>query len=254
MSDFYQRIQYDRNGGSGHNGIKCMFAGLSSCSDQVSRFICNAHASTIFGIIYKYAHSTDGNNEVSYSIVTYTTTSTWNWYLPLFKNYITNVVSCDEIMAYASNVSSLTNGKYDTMKLFDILTHYMSLNAFTEKCSPKTWFDDDIKNSVIMYDEIDNDVKFINEVPQLHRYLFAYMGSSLVQNGNTSRVQLDTVALLRTNNANSAMFTLINKPRLLKYTTHVNCVATPLVLASLRYITSKDTQFTFNKISDSRIC
>lgn len=253
MSDFFQYVPYERYASKSEHGNKCMFQGLSPCNDHVSRFICNAHASTIFGLIYQYVHTTDGNNEVNYSIVTYTTTSTWNWYLPLFKNHITNVVSCDEIMAYASNVSSSTNGKFDSLKLFDILTHYMSLNAFTEKCSPKTWFDDNPANSIIMYDEIDDNIKFIKskDIPQLHKYLFAYIGSSLTQTGDVYKIQIDTVALVRSNN--SIAFTLINKPRVLKYTTHKNCVATPLVAAALRYVSIQETQLTFNKISSSQI-
>lgn len=245
MSDFFTRSTFtDRNQEKDH---RCIFEQLSPCSDHVSRYVCNGHAVSIFELLYQYVHTTTGNNDVNYRIVTYIT-SPWNWCLPLFQNPDNGVVSCDELYAFANNVSSRTNGKINATKLSDILSNLMNLNAYVDHCSPRTWIDENPNNCVLMTDEVGSKkIRFLYELPPLHRYLLAYIDNSQVIDSAEKIVRIDTMSLVRTNASTSPSFMLINKPRLLKYSTHKHCVATPVVLTSIRFLSVHDTQITYNK-------
>lgn len=228
----------------------CMFECLGSCSNQVSRYICNMHSVSIFGLYYKMICMTDANNDTQQFIVTYLCTNS-NWSLPLFK--VDDAISCDELCAFAtraaSNACGKNNKKYDSHEIFNILSHKMNLNAYYSQCQTPTWLEDNPNNCVIMHDETNPNrpIKYLKNLPPLHRELFAYMLPSHTEIDNNYSMYIDTVTLVRTNLAESPCFTIINKPRVLKYTKDEHCVATPLVLSSIRYITAINDRVTYKK-------
>lgn len=245
MSDFFTQSAFNDPANTKKNN--CIFKDLSPCYDHVSQYICNGHSEMIFELFYHNVSYTTGNNETGYKILTYIT-SKWNWSLPLFQNHETNIVSLDELYAFANGVSVGTNSKINAMKLFDILSSHMSLNAYVNHCLPKTWINEYEDNCVILTDEIDDPkIKFMYELPPLHRYLFAYIDNTQLIDGPNKTIRIDTISLIRSNARTSPNFVTINKPRILKYTHKKDCLATPLVLTSMRFLKPQDTKMTYTK-------
>lgn len=212
----------------------CIYAGVSPCRDQVSDFICNAHAK-FHGLVYKRAHYTNGDNDTWSKINTYVC-SVGNLNVPLFKHR--GIVMLSEIHNFAMNVCQMYPGVRRDL-LADKISCLLGINATSETCKIGGWLDS--PTSALTKRTAENTLKFYNTIPRLHKILFYYTEPSTVAKPGTSDdnillVRAPNVELVYQANTNSYSFIVPEKKILLKYTNNDASIATPIVLSGRQWL------------------
>lgn len=233
MSSIFSCVQYNES----RIQKSCAFAGVSPCRDQVAPRICNGHAE-YFGLTYRTVTYHNGDNETWTKIVTYISAVS-SLHIPLFLD-ATHKVLLNEIRAFAINTqSNFPNIRIEEFQ--DRIACLMGLNAFgnSQDCY-LSWLDDATSTVVVRRS---GSIQFLNELPALHRILFSCSEASNIRNtdANTYTYLVANVSLTYNEASGSFAFVVPNKSIVLKWTNRPNCVATPLVLDSIR-LSNKKTQ------------
>lgn len=216
---------------SDYASARCIFKGMGSCGDHVSKFLCNNH-SHIFGLIYKKAHYTNGDNEEWTRINTYVRTQS-NFNIPLFKDK-NDMISMTQVNNFAMKVCA-NHPNINSDQLSNIICCYLGLSASEDHCKLGGWLDD---SHIIVRDDQDR-LRYFANLPKLHKILFHYALPSITINAadNNSQVYLvDNVTLTYRSDDASYSFITPTKSIVLKYTNYPNYVATPIVLSGVRVI------------------
>lgn len=226
----------------------CPFTKVSSCSDQVSPYICNAHLK-LFGLIAKECNYTDGDNNSSHKIELYCC-SLNSLKIPLFKTSA-NVVSVEEMKAFASEVVSRFP-EVDAQEFLSAIACQVGLNAVYPNavCNLGGWLNDPSTNIITLSS---NDLVYTNQsdIPYLHKLLFHHAYPSFTSNKSEPEkyiYQPHTVLLRHDNTTDTFYFELDNKQLVLKSTILPNCVATPLCLAANYNVNMTRPDIRFNPI------
>lgn len=217
--------------------LQCPFKDVSPCYNQVSPYICNEHLQW-FGLFAKRCDYTDGENNNTSRIEIYCTSYN-SLRIPLFINP-SGVYILDQINNFANEIKSKFNN-VDTIKLCNALTCSVGLSnsRFLDNCLIGSWLNEP---DVMLFVKDRNgelstiDVKML---PNLHKILFWHVKPSCIRNRTTDSYTYSphTLILKYEPSSDSYMFELENKSIVLKYTDNPDCVATPLVLCAIRYIT-----------------
>lgn len=224
----------------------CVFSSLNNCKEHVSKYLCNNHA-RIFGLVYKHAHYTDGDNEMVSRIVTYTSAVN-NLSIPLFCDEDGKVL-LNEVHTFATNVAhNYPNINADDLS--NIIACNLGLSAQEDMCKLGGWLDD-ASSQVILHDVTTGALRSTKDVPKLHRILLHYTVPSLTYNESTQAhvYFVDNIGLVRSPVTGTYKFSLLNKQNVLKYTDHANCVATPLVLTATHKIASGTQDRVFRQLN-----
>lgn len=208
----------------------CVFQGVSPCHDQINERICNAHAE-LFGLTYRVVSYHNGDNEAWTKVVAYISdTSSLN--IPLFIDY-NNKILVQEIRAFAINKQNIFPNI--NVELFqERIACLMGLNAFGTTLDCHTSWLDDPTASIIL--RRNGELSFFNEVPPLHKILFACVEASNIRNvdAGTYVYLIANVSLTYNEATSTYAFVMLNKNSILKWTNKPNCVATPVVLDATR--------------------
>lgn len=211
----------------------CIYSGVSPCRDQVSQFICNAHA-RFHGLIYKIAHYTNGDNDTWSTINTYVHTMS-NLNIPLFKTP-DNVTMLAEIHNFTMSICQNYPGLVKRELLADKISCLLGINAISDACKIGGWLDED--SSYLFMRQPDGILRRFTNVPRLHKILFYYTKPSITVDGNSQLFLTDNVLLTANSTTGGYSFNMIGKQLLLKHTNNDYCVATPIVLSGKRTTTN----------------
>lgn len=232
--------------------MRCRYESLKGCADQVSEHICNAHAVKYHGLYYAYVTMTDGNNDEIATIVTYVMSQN-SINIPLFWDPLTLVVDLHAIRSYAKRVTGSRSGNNyredEADAVFSVINNWMGVTSYVDHCTDKrNWFDDHEKNCIILHDRITQELRYLTNLPTMHKQLFAYMPANFSEDLRTQRktVLLNNFGLVIENDS-PATFKIMNPTHVFKKTRDPNCVATPLVISGIRYTTEKDKQVTYKR-------
>lgn len=227
-------------------GISCRFKEVSSCREQVSKYICNGHAE-LFGITYKLASYLDGNNNAWSNIESYISSSS-SFNLPLFID-ANGEISMSEIHSFALSVST-THPNIKIEAFQNAIACLMGINAYDNMCKFGGWLDEEF-STVLVQDN--NDVRSINDLPHLHALLFHYSKPSLsLNNSDGSQVYLIPTISLQYD-MSTYKFRVPNERSVLKWTTQPNCVATPIVLNAIRQTSSTQQVRAFRPVNNYNV-
>lgn len=233
----------------------CMFEKLGECSNQVSAFICNRHSSRYFGIVNETAHMTDGNNDEISCTVTYANSAT-SINIPLFWDPVTRVINMSEIRSYFRRVCGARNGignrENESELLCDVIYQYMGMTSYVDKCPERTWYDDNEANCIIFFNKTAETISYLKHLPTLHKLLFAFMPPSQTKDVDTDSftIALETFGLVKENDKQPT-FKIINPANVYKKTRDVNCIASPLVMAGLKWTKEQSKTVTYIKHDDT---
>lgn len=242
----------------------CMFSDVDSCSDMVSRFICNKHSSEICRLVYKQIKTIDGLNSTNSQIVTYATT-TASFHLPLFltnnvSNNANGVLPTVDIQAIRDYVEAIGTEMPQNKKvaILECLCREMDI-SICRNIRTTTWLDND--SSLIFFKASDcgGNAGFIKakDLSTFHKKILAYMPPNITKfNDNESIVGVENVTLFY--NREGKFFFGHNLPKLvLKYIPQVSygqntmLVATPLILAAMRENKRDQVVKSMRQISDN---
>lgn len=244
MSSIFSCVQYNDN-----RLLKsCAFSGVSPCRDQVAPRICNGHAE-YFGLTYRIVTYHNGDNETWTKIVMYISAVS-SLHIPLFLD-ASNKILLNEIRAFAINTqSNFPNIRLEEFQ--DRIACLMGLNAFgnNQDCH-LSWLDEPTSTVVVRRS---GTIQFLSELPPLHRILFSCAEASNIRNteAGTYTYLVANVSLTYNEASGSFAFVVPNKSIVLKWTNRQNCVATPLVLDSIRLANQKSQDRIFTPISDNQ--
>ena len=189
-----------------------------------------------FGLIYKYADYTNGNNDNLFRIVTYHY-STGNINIPLFQN-LNGTILLNEIKNFSNQIAQSFNlTKID--EFAEIISCNVGFNAIQNNCKLGAWFEDD--KSIILIEQKDNDeLMSIKNLPLLHKMLFYYTFPSQVigiVDGEEKKFKsaLENLILKQVDMGNCYKFTTKNREYYNKFTDKPNAEASPLILAGAYY-------------------
>lgn len=227
MSSFTDCIPYTQS----YYDRRCVFAGVSPCRDHVASRICNAHLE-MFGLICQAGHYVNGNNESWAEINLYMTGSS-SLNIPMFQDnegrHITN-----EVRNFVANVCHNIPGiKVDILAAR--ISELMGTNPYLPNPTcERNWMDD--SSSSLMVRTPFSIMKYKSRIPLLHKILFHHAMPSSNHNivSNKSQVGIANVSLTYNASNNMCYFKMIPNTQgfTLKWTDHVNGIASPIVLAA----------------------
>lgn len=225
----------------------CIFAKVSSCSDHVSKYICNTHA-RLFGLEYARADYTNGENQ-SWSRINAYYVGPAAIKIPLFLNQ-NNQIDTGAINDFALNAIA-TSGIPETSELGDAISCLVGFNAIQRDCKIQSWLDES-GATLLVNRRSKGTVEYINTIPALHKYLFAHTKPSVVKNAETGGESITPSTLgLVVDESNRLHFEMMNPKTFCKMTDSPNCVATPITLLAIRTLPKQTTVNSFTKIPDA---
>lgn len=232
---------------------KCLFNKVSACRTQISKYICNEHAS-LFGLTYKLANYQNGHNDAWTSIDMYISAPS-NLNIPLFVDARGEVLT-SEIHAFA--ISACINyPNINVEELENVIGYLLGLTAFENRHTFDGWLEDRSTKIIVQDNGV---VRSLSQLPALHRMLFHYAKPSTIVNVDASQTYLIPNVSLEydTANTNSATyrFVMVNRALTLKYTNKSDCVATPVVLNAIRENTTEPKSRAFKPMANqsSLVC
>lgn len=224
--------------------LSCIFAGINHCSDQISEYICNNHA-RIFGLTYKRATYTNGENATWSKIVTYQISQS-DINIPLFYNLTDGIIDLPSVRDYVASKAAEADISESYINLYaqKITCLLNSTTTFNDRCIIQSWVS--APNTKIIVTGTDSSLSAydICSIPPLHRMLFAYTNPTTMSLGEET-ILIRREHIILTDTGDGFKFTTAYKKEILKYNPNdPTCIATPL---NLHASTSKtiNTEATF---------
>lgn len=218
---------------SGPKTRKCALEGVSTCGDFVSHLICNKH-SELFGLTHKLASYYTDSGE-SWTKINLYASSQNSLSIPLFIDKNSKVLM-NEIKTFVTTTCNrFANINVDVLQ--NRLADLLGINMYGNYTDCNQHWLSDPNTAIILYSR-NSEAQVLFNLPQLHKILFFYANSSTIENRstNTSIYMVPNLSLTYNNSSDACYFVVPNKDCLLKYTSDVNCVATPIVLDAKRAI------------------